>query len=425
MAAKRLLLLMPVETYRATDFIAAARALGVEVVVGLDQPPVTGQLAPGATLALPFLQVEPAVEQIAALHRHSPLDAVVAVDDAGVVLAARACEVLGLPGNPAESVVSSANKLVLREIMRAAGLPGPWFQAVPLSADPVRAAAQVRYPCVLKPLFLSASRGVIRADDERQFVAAFQRIARLLADPELRQRGGLLAEQVLAEQFLSGPEVALEGMVIGGRFKLLSFLDKPDPLDGPCFEETLFITPSRHPQAVQQACIQAVDAAVQALGLRTGPVHAELRLGAPQGHPAQPVLLELATRSIGGHCSRALRFGTGLSLEEVILRQALGLVPSDALPERERAAAGVMMIPIPAAGKLVGVAGLEAARAVPGISGVEISIPLGQAVVPLPEGHRYLGFIFGTGGAPEQVEAALREAHRCLRLDIRPAASAG
>ncbi len=215
------------------------------------------------------------------------------------------------------------------------------------------------------------------------------------------------------ESFLPGAEVALEGMVHGGEFHLLAFFDKPDPMEGPLFEETLFVTPSRHPAHLQERARAVAAEGARALGLRTGAVHAELRLDGERA-----VLLEIAPRSIGGHCSRSLRFGAGLSLEELILRQALGLEPSVA--ERERNAAGVMMIPIPAAGRLEAVHGLEEARAVPGITAVEITIPRTQRVVPLPEGNRYLGFIFARGASPAAVEEALRASHRKLRFDIRP-----
>ncbi len=414
---KRLLLLMGAETYRAPDFLAAARRLNVDLVVGTDLPSGAGSLSPATNLLLPFQDLDTACEAIAAAHNRAPFDAIVSVDDSALVLAARASEALGLPGNPSESTASAANKAVFRDILKAVGLPGPWFREVALSADPQRIAKEVPYPCVLKPLFLSGSRGVIRADGPEPFVAAFRRIGRILADPDVARGGGPLAERLLVEGFIPGAEVALEGMLVDGQFRLLAWFDKPDPLDGPLFEETLYVTPSRYPEAVQRAAIVATGTAARALGLRTGPVHAELRLS-PAGESLSPILVELAPRSIGGHCSRSLVFGAGLSLEELILRQALGIALG-AL-EREARASGVLMLPIPSAGMLRGVRGVEAARAVPGIVGVEIGIPVGQLVVPLPEGHRYLGFVFAKGTTPTAVEAALRQAQACLTFDIEP-----
>lgn len=414
---KRLLLLMGAETYRGPDFLAAARRLNVDLVVGTDLPSGAGSLSPAQNLVLPFHDLDAASGAIAAAHGRAPFDAVVSVDDSALVLAARASEILGLPGNPSESTASAANKAVFRDILKAAGLPGPWFLELALSADPQRSAKEVQYPCVLKPLFLSASRGVIRADGPEAFVAAFRRIARILAEPDVARRGGPSASRLLVEGFIPGAEVALEGMLVDGQFRLLAWFDKPDPLDGPFFEETLYVTPSRHPEAVQRAAIAATGAAARALGLRTGPVHAEVRLS-PAGERVTPILVELAPRSIGGHCSRSLVFGAGLSLEELILRQALGIAPGGV--EREARASGVVMVPIPKAGILRGVRGVEAAQAVPGIVGVEIGVPVGQSVVPLPEGHRYLGFVFAKGTTPAEVEAALRQAQTCLTFDIEP-----
>ena len=412
---KRVLLLMGTETYRATDFLQAARKLGVDVVVGTDAPDPLAGLNPGGLISLDFQNREDATRRIVDYHGTMPLDALVSVDDSATALAARAGEALRLPGNSEEATISAADKFVFREIMQAAGLSSPWFRTFPLTDDPAEVARAVPYPCVLKPLFLSASRGVIRADDAAEFQAAFRRVAHLLADPELKARGGPAAEALLVESFMPGSEVALEGMVRDGEFRLLAFFDKPDALDGPFFEETLFVTPSRHAPDLQARAVAVAAQGARALGLRTGPVHAELRLNGET-----PYLLEMATRSIGGHCSRALRFGADMTLEELILRQALGEAPNRI--ERERRAAGVMMIPIPAGGRLQGVQGLEQARAVPGITEVEITIPLTQEVVPWPEGHRYLGFIFAKEDTPQAVEQALRMAHRRLSFDIKPIA---
>ncbi|HEY1433771.1 MAG TPA: ATP-grasp domain-containing protein, partial [Thermoanaerobaculia bacterium] len=292
----------------------------------------------------------------------------------------------------------------------AAGVPSPAHRVFRSEEDPRAAAARVRFPCVLKPTFLSASRGVIRADDAAGFVAAWQRIARLLAAPEVASRGGDAARQILVEDFVPGREVALEGILMEGALRVLALFDKPDPLDGPFFEETIYVTPSRLPDDVQRRCAAVAAHGARALGLRHGPVHAEMRV-----HQSEVWIIEMAARSIGGLCSRTLRFGTGFSLEALILSQALGLETPPG--EREAAAAAVMMIPIPRGGTLEAVRGLEAARAVSEVVEVTISAHVGQAIVPLPEGDRYLGFIFSRAPTPDRAEAALREAH--ARLEFR------
>ncbi|HKQ62881.1 MAG TPA: ATP-grasp domain-containing protein [Candidatus Polarisedimenticolaceae bacterium] len=408
--ADRVLLLMPTATYKATDFLAAAEKLGVEVIVGSDRRQALEDEAPGRTLALDFLEPQRSVTRITQLGDAGALRAVVGTDDETTLLAAAAAAALGLPHNPLEAVRAARDKHETRRLLAAAGLPGPTFARVALDAEPAAAAAGAPYPCVLKPLGLSASRGVLRADDAAQFVAAFARIRAILAQPDVRGKGGD-AQHLLVEEYIPGAEVALEGLLARGELRVLALFDKPDPLEGPTFEETLYVTPSRRPDATQAAIAAEVQAGCRALGLREGPVHAELRL--PGG---LPWLLELAPRTIGGLCSRTLRFGAGVSLEELILRHALGRGTGELV--RERSASGVMMIPVPRAGRLRAVDGLEAARAVPGVEGVTITIPLGGEVVPLPEGHRYLGFIFARDASPAAVEAALRQAHARLRFEL-------
>jgi biotin carboxylase len=298
----------------------------------------------------------------------------------------------------------------MRERLAAAGVASPRHRVLRTDEDPHAAAREARYPCVLKPTFLSASRGVIRADDAPGFVAAWRRLAGILQEPTVARRGGDAAKEILVEDFVSGVEVALEGLLSRGELRVLALFDKPDALDGPFFEETIYVTPSRHPPGIQEECARTAKAAARALGLMEGPIHAEMRINA-----GGVSVIEIAARSIGGLCSRALRFGTGMSLEEVILRHALGLAfPTE---ERETRPAGVMMIPIPTAGILQEVRGLAEAREVPGIDEVTISAHVGSRLVPLPEGDRYLGFIFARAETPERAEGALREAH--ARLGFR------
>ncbi|BDG07201.1 ATP-grasp domain-containing protein [Anaeromyxobacter paludicola] len=416
MTAPRLLLLAPTQSYRTDDFLAAAARLGVPVVVGTDRchriEETFGEEQ--GLWSLDYRKPEHAAEQIAAAARQEPIAGIVPVNETTAVIAALAAERLGLPWNPPDAALRAADKAAQRTRLAEAGLPVPAFRAFRLDGDPEAAAASVTYPCVLKPVVLSASRGVIRADDPAGFVAAWRRIERILreARTERRAAGAEAARTVLVEAFVPGAEVAVEGLLRGGAFELLALFDKPDPLDGPYFEETLYVTPSRHPAPLQREIARLTGEACRALGLREGPVHAELRLP-----PAGPVILEVAARSIGGLCARTLRFGAGISLEELLVCHALRL-PLASL-QRERRAAGVMMIPIPRAGILHGVGGLDEAKAVPGVEDVVVTAQEGREVAPLPEGDCYFGFIFARGEAPAEVEAALRAAHARLRIDIR------
>ena len=405
MSAGRLLLLMSTRTYRSRAFMSAARRLGVEVVVGSEQRQALANRARSTTLTLDFRRPSHAADQIVRAARERPYTAVVGVDDDSVLIAAHAAARLGLRHNTVESVKAAQDKFRARKLLARADLPQPSFQRVSLNAEPRAAARRAPYPCVLKPLSLSASRGVIRANDPDEFVRAFQRIRELLASVGVGHR------HLLVESFVAGPEVALEGLLADGDLRVLALFDKPDPLDGPYFEETLYVTPSRLSGAVQMAIQQTTAHAAAALGLREGPIHAELRMG-----EHGPCVVEVAPRSIGGLCSNTLRFGVDASLEELILRHAVGLEPGPV--GRERVAAGVMMLPIPQAGILRTVRGRDAALEVPGVEDVSITIPVGQRLVPLPEGDRYLGFAFARAGTPEAVETALREAHRRLEFVI-------
>jgi biotin carboxylase len=401
----RVLLLIPSRTYRTHDFMEAASRLRIEVVVGSEHRSALAALMEGRQIRLDFQAVQPSTVRIVAFAQDHPLDAVVAVDDTGTLLAASASKALGLAHNPVDAVEAARDKARMRQRFQAAGLLTPNFRTVAFDEDPVGVAASVRFPCVVKPLDLSGSQGVVKADDADSFPDVLARVRAIVA---ACQRDGV-RPAVLVEDFVAGSEVAVEALLRDGALDLLAIFDKPDPLNGPFFEETIYVTPSRLTTERQAEIRDTTARAARALGLTDGPIHAELRL-----NDRGIWMLEVAARSIGGLCSRTLRFGSGISLEELILRHAAGLpMPVHA---RERRAAGVMMLPIPADGRLKTVAGQSEARQVPGVDGLVITIPPGEQLVPLPEGDRYLGFMFARADSPDAVEAALRQAHAQLRI---------
>ncbi len=403
---KRIVLLMSPATYRGGAFLSAAKRLNLEVVVGIDLPETLADYW-HVPLGVDFAAPEASVQTIVEYAKEHPIAAILSVDDAASELAALASAALGLAHNSPQAAEAARDKLLMRTLMSRGGAPCPIFRPFPLGADPNWVASQVSYPCVVKPLRLSGSRGVIRADNVGEFVAAFNRLKRLLLS-----EGYTTEDSLLVEDFIPGFEVALEGILTHGRLKVLTLFDKPDPLDGPFFEETIYVTPSRLPADTQETIARCVTIAAASLELREGPVHAELRVN-EQG----PWMLEIAGRSIGGLCSTILEFGSGMCLEELILRHAIGQQITTI--EREQGAAGVMMIPIPSAGILKGVHGIEEAQAIPLITGVEITAKVHHALVPLPEGASYLGFIFARGETPAGVEEAIRQAHKLLRFDIK------
>jgi biotin carboxylase len=404
----RVVLLMSPATYRAGAFLDAARSLDLDVVQALDLPEAL-QAEWNVPLGVNFSDPDTAAARIATEAQDQPVDAVVAVDDSATLVAAKANAALGLPHNEPESVLAARDKFIMRERFASAGVPVPEYRLVAASIDPAMMAAELTFPCVVKPLRLSGSRGVIRADDPFQFVKAFERTRRIVAgNGEIPEHASLLVER-----YLPGIEVALEGLLTDGKLRVLALFDKPDPLEGPFFEETIYVTPSRLSRDLQETIATRTEEAAHAVGLREGPIHAELRINDDGVWP-----IELAGRSIGGLCSTVLEFGAGVSLETLILRHAVGQ-PLPELHER-REAAGVMMIPIPKGGMLRGVEGFEAARSVQHVTGVEITAKLNQPLVPLPEGASYLGFIFTRAETSAQAEAALRAAHAELRFRIDP-----
>jgi biotin carboxylase len=409
----RILLLLPSSTYRAADFVGAAAAVGAEVVIASDTEQAMAEEMRDRALTLPLADPEAAADAIVAHGERAPIDAIVAVDDQGVVPAALAGSRLGLPHNPPDAGRASRDKAELRRRLDG-HVPQPPAVVVAPGDDVAAVAAELGPPVVVKPLSLSASRGVIRADGPEEAAAAAKRVRTILdcADHDAD-------EPLLVESFVPGEEVAVEGLLRAGELEVLAVFDKPDPLDGPYFEETIYVTPARHPPGVVATVEAVTREAAAAVGLREGPIHAELRLRPRSDGDVEPVFLELAARSIGGLCARALRFGLGVSLEDLIVRHALGMDLGTL--RREPDASGVMMLPIPRAGRLVEVGGRDRARAVPGIVGLEVTIPAGRDVQPLPEGDRYLGFLFARGATPDEVEASLRSAHAHLDVVIEPA----
>jgi biotin carboxylase len=404
---RRVLALLPTNTYRARDVLEAGRALGFEVIVASDRQQALEPWVDDATITIPFDDEAAAGARVDALHARRPLDAVVGLDDETVLPAAQLAQRLGLPGNAPEAVLACRSKAQVRQTLAGTTLRAPSFFTVD-RGDIGRAARAVPYPCVLKPTFLSASRGVIRVDDAEQFEAAARRIGRIIdAVAPRHDEAGIL----LAEEYLPGEEVAVEAIIGPRGPDVLMVFDKPDPLVGPFFQETLYVTPSRHGAEVLDDLAEQLAIAARAMRLTHGALHAEFRLTEEGVY-----LLELAPRPLGGLCPRVIPLALDMRLESLLLRVGAG---EPVTRPRECRPAGVMMIPIPAAGTLEEVRGLDAARAIPGVHDVEISLLPGDEIAPPPEGNRYLGFIFAAGDSVDAVERSLRRAHAALEVRIR------
>lgn len=407
-----LLLLLPSMSYRGEAFLEAANKVGVSLTVAGDAPPDFLKQTPNSFLTLDLYSPSTAVPTVVEFAKTSPINVVLGVNDQTAILASIISEALGLSANSIDSVRAASNKQTMRRLLQKAGLPCPNFVVVGIDENPADIVQEVTFPCVLKPLTLSGSCGVIRADDQESFQQTFTRIGQLLKTFE-RPEQEMAGRQILIEDFIPGIEVALEGILTNGTLHPLALFDKPDPLDGPYFEETIYVTPSRLPSDTQLRISESLAKATRAIGLREGPVHGELRIN-DQGI----WVIEVAARSIGGKCSRMLEFGTGRSLEELILLHALG----QELPSLDltTGAGGVMMIPIAQEGILERIEGQEEAQQVPDVEELVMTAKPGDHLIPLPEGKRYLGFIVARGAQPEEVEETLREAHRRLTLVMKP-----
>ncbi len=414
----RILLFTAKLGYQTRSFDEAARKLGIELVFITDR---CHQLQdPWGDRAIPVHFESPDAAAYAVLQtvRSQNVDGILALGDRPGVAAAFVARGLGILYNHPAAVEACRSKLRMREVFREAGLRVPWFRAVPLNPAPEPSLLGIAYPCVAKPLSLSASQGVVRANSRDEFISATARIRRLLESVEIRATREPHLDQILVEGYIPGAEVAVEGLLTDGQLRVLAIFDKPDPLEGPYFEETIYVTPSRLAATQQRAIERCALDAVRALGLSHGPVHAEFRINDDGIWP-----LEVAPRPIGGLCARALRFAPDaatppIGLEELLLRHALGLPGSDW--PREQTASGVMMIPVPKSGILEKIEGEDAARSSPGIAALEITARLHDYIAAWPEGASYLGFLFATGSTAEKVEEAIRTAHRRLHFEFKP-----
>lgn len=410
----RILILSTTTGYQLRAFGDAAARTGIELVFATDRCHHLDDPWRDAAVPVRFHEEEASVAAIVASAEARPIDGILAVGDRPVVLASLAAEALGLPGNPPEAARASVHKRLARERFRGAGLPVPWFFEIP--PDRPGPDRPVEFPCVIKPVGLSGSRGVIRADTPGQLAGAIERIRALLARPDVRAARTGHDDLMLVEGFIEGEEFAVEGLLEGGRFRPFAIFDKPDPLDGPFFEERIYVTPSALPEAAQHAIVDHIARAAAALGLTHGPLHAECRVG-----PGGVFVLEAAPRPIGGLCARVLQFRNGagggtVPLEEILLRHAAGEDVSACVRESQPAA--VMMIPIPRRGILKGVDGVERAKEVPRIEEVRITAKQDQLLEPLPDAASYLGFIFARGGSRDELVRALEAAQEALTFRI-------
>jgi biotin carboxylase len=413
---KRVLLLTTTTGYQTRMFDDAASRLGIQLTYATDRCDQLDDPWRDRAIAVRYHEEWRSVDAVLKTIEHTPVHGVVAVGDRPTVMAAHLARLLRLPGHPPEAATAARDKRLFREKLEAAGMRTPAHMTVPMMVDAATLLDRIEMPVVVKPTVLSASRGVIRADDALSFVTAFSRVRRLLQSPEVRDLQDPEADVIQIEEYIPGVEYAIEAVVEYGRVRTLAIFDKPDPLHGPFFEETIYVTPTRATPTTVRNIENAIADAARALQLHHGPIHAECRVNARGVY-----ILEVAARPIGGLCAKALRFesdGESIGFEEFLLRHALG-EPMEKW-QREAAASAVMMIPIPRSGVYRRVENLEAAGQVDGVEGVLITAKPDQKLLALPEGASYLGFIFARAETADAAERAVRDAHAQLRFTIDP-----
>tara|TARA_B100000029_G_C17545474_1_gene948295 strand:+ start:143 stop:1390 length:1248 start_codon:yes stop_codon:yes gene_type:complete len=405
----RILLLTDHASYRIATYIDACARLDVDVIIASEgRSSLVPDLASG--VSLDPNNYSKSLETLSVLYESEPFSGIVATDDSVVRLAAAVGDRFNLPTSDPVAVEQAQRKDSSRVAQRDAGLRVPNFQSVRLdksSEIQVQRLNSVTYPCVAKPVTLSASRGVIRANNEIELLAAFSRISAIIesAGPEH-------PPVCLVEDYIEGKEYVVEGLINRGEWETIGLIEKPALMEGPFFEETIYLSPAEIPDSLAALLTETVENACRKLNITHGPIHAECRVNDDGAW-----LIELGLRTIGGRCSRIVDAHNFYKLEELVVLNALGIKP---IVKKQDSISGVMMIPVATQGILRRVEGLEKARAISFITGVEIDIRPGEQLVPWPEGFRYPGFIFARGDEPSKVEGALWSAFRCLTFVVAP-----
>ena len=403
MGNSAVILIIPSASYRTGPFMNAIKKLDLKVLVISDKSQVFSGKYPDNLIIINFNHWKDKSVEISKWAKNNGLKAVIGVDEESIVLAANLSNFLNVDHNSIESVLLTKNKYLMRTELKKTGLCSPWFKIFSIYESSNKIINEISFPCVIKPTFLSGSRGVMRVNTKKELSEGIKTLNELLSLDELRKRAGKQSDYIMIEEYIPGKEVAIEGIVSEGKLTMLAIFDKPELLEGPTFEETIIVTPSVLTKKIQYSLLETLQIVVKALGIVKGPVHAEARINKNGNY-----ILECASRSIGGLCSKVLEFQGGISLEELILRAYLGRnIEKSKLIGNAR---GVMMMPTEKKGILKEIGGVKDALVVNGVTDLQITVKPGEKLQPLPKGDRYLGFIFAEGNNQEFVINALKNA---------------
>lgn len=404
---KRLLLISHHNSYRIASYIKAAKNLSLDVTIASQgKHSLVTEVADG--LHVNFDDTESALKEIIKENNKKPFAGILGSDDQTVELAAQAAKVLHLPHNPPEAAQYSHRKDLARAKLTLADRNVPFHCLLNLTKPIKNQIIDLPLPCVVKPLNMSASRGVIRVDNTEQLKVACERLRPILADsPNIFEQ-----THILIEAYIDGIEIAYEGYLQNKKLNTITIFDKPDQLTGPYFAETIYVTPSSLDNDLQLAIKMEIEKSCKAYGLVTGSIHAECRIDKNN----KVWILEIASRTIGGDCARILD-NNNYSLEEMAILLSIG---KNITIKKSKKARAVMMIPIKQKGLLKRVEGLSLANKVKHIDSIDIIINQGHELIPLPEGNQYLGYIFSSADTSEKATEAIRMAYDILTFITSP-----
>lgn len=400
---KKLLVILPANTYRAQRFLEAARKLGVDVFIATDSDFSPPDPSNSVIDGISFCDPKEAGRQIADIIRHQGPMSVLAVDEAAVEVAEWTRVALGLIDHPNSGILATRDKRELRQRLRENNISQPkTFDILELE----QGRGEIPFPVVVKPSKGSGSIGVTKAQNQQELTKSLITVQDVIAKMTISN------QCIVVEEYIPGVEFAVDILVTDGKLHVLVIFEKPDPLVGPFFAETIYVTPPHLTDSQLEALHSVIQKCIRALSINNGPLHLELRLTSANDW----VPIDIASRSIGGNCSNALAFASNTSLEELIIQNALGLEVINT--QRERRASGVYMIPAETLGTLVAVHGVEAALKVRFVEDIQITVKPGTKTVPLPFDNQYLGFIFAKAPGAKTVEKALRTARALLEIEV-------
>ncbi len=380
---KKLLLVIPENSYKSNDFVVAAEKLGIDFLIITDSEQVSSKFSD--TVIINKFDAELNKNNLKKL---KDVTHVLPVDHSALKFSGYLVDLLEVKGNKLESINLSMNKYESRKIFNSL-LDIKVNNEIIKNIDDVNTFINKNGTSVLKPIYGTASKSVLKINNVEKNKEQIEKLMQDCFDQDL-----------VIEEYIDGKEYALEGTIINSELKKIVIFDKPVEYKHPYFEESIYITPSELSSEAEKRVVSIVDKACKKIGLEDGPVHVEFKI-----NENQIFIIEINPRMIGGLCSRCLSFGLfKVSLEEIILHAFMNNELKNI--ELLNNYVGVLMIPTPKSGKFISI-NKEELENIPNISNVEITVPEGSDLLEPPYGDKYLGFAFSQGIDKKTVNESL------------------